>query len=110
MRRFQTLSDRASATAGVSLWVTPTSTSRPGESMLPTTVPATLTDAEVTRCTTALMAGRLVQGVPVGCGAAAGGSVLTLLGRPAGRSVTGDRCWRARSGRGDGDGRDGCRR
>ena len=40
----------------------------------------------------------------------ADGLLDTEFRRPAGRSVTGDRCWRARSGRGDGDGRDGCRR
>jgi hypothetical protein len=41
------------ALAGVSSWVTLTSTSRPGSPMAPTTRPSTVTLARLTRCTTA---------------------------------------------------------
>src|SRR5690606_16473272 len=43
------------ASAGPSVWVTPTSASRPGSSIAPTTFPSTVTEAWLTRCTTARM-------------------------------------------------------
>src|SRR5215469_3985588 len=53
MRSPQSLAASFAALAGVSSWVTPTSTSRPGSAMAPTTRPSTVTLARLTRCTTA---------------------------------------------------------
>src|SRR5690606_33547635 len=52
MRNSYTLRAIASAVAGVSVWVTPSRTSRPS-SMAPTTSPSTVTLARLTVCTTA---------------------------------------------------------
>src|SRR5262245_42997845 len=65
-RRFQRRSASLAAIAGVSVWVTPTSTHRPGP-MPPTTVrpPSTVTRALLTRCTKPRMKGAPYR--PVGC-------------------------------------------
>src|SRR5215211_6742002 len=55
MRSSWTFRANVAACSGVSPWVTPTSTSRPGP-ISATTAPATVTLAEDTRCTTARMA------------------------------------------------------
>src|SRR5690606_12647097 len=52
IRRFQSLSASLRAAASSSSWVTPTSTHSP-RPMAPTTSPSTVTDASLTRCTTA---------------------------------------------------------
>ncbi len=49
MRSPQSLAASFAASAGPSVWVTPTSTSRPGSSIAPTVCPSTTTDAELTR-------------------------------------------------------------
>src|SRR5262249_36609407 len=53
MRSPQSLAASFAALPGVSSWVTPTSTSRPGSPMAPATRPSTVTLARLTRCTTA---------------------------------------------------------
>ena len=53
MRSPQSLAASFAAVSGVSSWVTPTSTSRPGSVMAPVTCPSTATLAWLTRCTTA---------------------------------------------------------
>src|SRR5215470_9346383 len=53
MRSPHSLAASFAAVCGVSVWVTPTKTSRPGPSMAPTTRPSTATLAWLTRCTTA---------------------------------------------------------
>src|SRR5262249_17069543 len=53
MRSPQSLAASFAALAGVSSWVTPTSTSRPGSPMAPTTRSSTVTLARLTRCPTA---------------------------------------------------------
>ena len=53
MRRPHSLAAIRAASSGVSVWVMPTSTSRPGSSIAPATWPPTVTLARPTRCTTA---------------------------------------------------------
>ena len=59
MRRPHSLAASLAACARVSVWVTPTRTSRPVSSISATVAPSTTTDAELTRCTTARMVGIL---------------------------------------------------
>lgn len=62
MRSPHSLAASRAASSGVSRWVTPTRTSRPGSSIAPTVCPPTATLARATRCTTARITGRVPGG------------------------------------------------
>src|SRR5262249_59945735 len=89
----QSLAASFAALPGVSSWVTPTSTSRPGSPMAPITRPSTVTLARLTRCTTARTTA-LPSRRP---GTDAGNAVwLTLSSRPLAAGSYAGSVWPAR--------------